>query len=66
MLQKKTGEGVRQARGRSGADLSKDARHATEEDRGVRQVRGRSEADLSKDTRHATEKDGSETGERQK
>ena len=34
MLQKNTGEGVRQAQGRSGADLSKDTIHATEKHRG--------------------------------
>ena len=36
MLQKNTGEEVRQAPGRSGADLSKDTRHATEKHREVR------------------------------
>ena len=66
MLQKNTGEGVRQAQGRSGADLSKDTRHATEKHREVRQVQCRSKADLSKKTRHATEKDASETGAMQK
>ena len=69
MLQKNTGEEVRQAPGRSGADLSKDTRHATEKDREVRQG-DRQEAEVKqtfpKKTRHATEKDGSETGAMQK
>ena len=47
MLQKNTGEGVRQAPGRSGADLSKDTRHATEKDREVKQG-DRREAEVKK------------------
>ena len=64
MLQKNTGEGVRQARGRSGADLSKDTRHATEKHRGGSETGARQKWSRPFQ-RHKTcyrKRQGSETG----